>query len=333
MHHRIAIAALALLAASAQAELVAFQAHGALLPLSPQSDGGNSYIELFGPPNYSRYLLPAAATGEAFEALAARSAALSSAALSSWVNAQATLVYDTGQAALSSPSTTTKRFPAQSFSLQLSDTLGQAGVLNAATSTIRVSERTRSRSFSVDNDSVSFPPTAMVGSGWLGYLDPDPVQLSVDLRALIASDTCNCSTPFDLTGVPALPAHLVGPASYRAVAMNLFYSGQRPNGPADTPVLPNPFDSARYGGGGLISVYFDGEFSIDLHPGDYASQADYLSAKAWVDANIMRISYEQGVDWQVGQTLAVPVPEPATWALWAAGVLLWAGWRRQIRHT
>ena len=51
------------------------------------------------------------------------------------------------------------------------------------------------------------------------------------------------------------------------------------------------------------------------------------------DANIMRISYGRAVDWQVGQTLAVPVPEPATWALWAAGVLLWAGWRRQIRHT
>jgi hypothetical protein len=330
----ISIAAIAL-AGAVQAQQLSYKIQASLEPIFGLADGG-AYLEVFGVPNYRTYILPAVAPGDLFNSVAARSASLSAAYLSQFTQAAATFAYD-----LNAPPVSTTTGPsgavghgydAVGFNVALGDASGATYQLGSATSRVYTRDSGSSRIFSVSRTDPSFPPSPIAGG--LVYTDPAPQSFVVDLNALIASDTCQCSTPgLDLTGVGPLPVHLQGPGSYRPMFMGLSYVGSRQVADPVNATLPNPLQPALYDRFQQLSVGFDGEFTWTIQAPDYDTPEAFAAAQAWIDTNIQRISFEQNVTWQITSTEITAVPEPTTLALWAAGGLLLLGRWRQIHNA
>ena len=324
-----AVAAL-VLAGSAQAQLRSYTAQGSLLPIGGLESGA-AYVEVFGAPDYRTYILPAVAPGHPFEAVAARSAMLSATHLSQFTQATVTFAYDLSAIPVI---TTTDywvrgRYEAAAFDVSLANATGVENQLTTSMARVDVTESANSRYFNVLRTDASFPPSAIAGGPV--YVDAAPESFLVDLTALIASDTCNCSTTtLDLTGVGALPVHLQGPSSYRAMFMGLAYRGSRPGEDPMDAMLPNPLQPELYERQQTLEISFDGEFTWTLLEEDYSTPEAFAAAKTWIDANVQRISFEQNVAWQINSTAITAVPEPAALALWTIGGLCLLARRRQI---
>ena len=84
---------------------------------------------------------------------------------------------------------------------------------------------------------------------------------------------------------------------------------------------PGALALADWNQGVTIGVYYDGVYGVSVNAADYASNAAYLAAASWVDANIRQVNFEQQVIYNVFNLVAVPVPEPAAPWLLLAGLL------------
>jgi hypothetical protein len=118
---------------------------------------------------------------------------------------------------------------------------------------------------------------------------------------------------------PALVVTLQMPTSVRLSAPSLnfldtdgtAFSGLQP--PATVPL--DAFERVA------LSMAFSGDMVLTLDPADYASTADYLAADSWLTANgPVRAQLSQSAVW------STPVPEPATWLLWLAGLVALPAW-------
>ncbi|MDO8376453.1 MAG: PEP-CTERM sorting domain-containing protein [Aquabacterium sp.] len=328
-----AVAAL-VLAGSAQAQLRSYTAQGSLLPIDGL-EAGSAYLEVFGAPGYSTYILPAVGPGQPFEAVAARSAMLSATYLSQFSEATATFAYDLSAVPITSvgPGNIIRnRYDMVAFDMTLSDLSGTSYHLTSTASRAFTRDGTTSRYFTVSRTDATFPPSPIPGGPI--YTDATPQSILVDLNALIASDTCQCSsTTLDLAGVGPLPVHLRAPDSYRAMFMGLSYRGSRQAADPVDAALPNPLQPVLYDREQTLNVAFDGEFTWTMRAEDYATPEAFAAAKTWIDANVQRISFEQNVAWQISSTAITAVPEPAALALWAIGGLCLLARRRQIRNA
>ena len=76
-------------------------------------------------------------------------------------------------------------------------------------------------------------------------------------------------------------------------------------------------------------MVFGGHDTLSVDQSAFALQADYLAAKAWIDSNINLVNIEVPVSYDITALQAVPVPEPASAGLLAAGVLMLAFRRRR----
>ena len=136
------------------------------------------------------------------------------------------------------------------------------------------------------------------------------------------------NSPVPLPTIPSLVVTLQMPGTVRLSAPSLNFLDTDGNAfsslvpPAALPLAA--FERVA------LSVSFSGDMVLTLDPADYATSADFAAASSWLAAaGPVRAQLSQSAVWGS----AAPVPEPATWLLWLAGLVavpLWA--RRRERR-
>jgi hypothetical protein len=314
----------------AQAQPRSFTAQGVLQLLTHLPWQG-VYLEVLGKGSggdsseyYSLDWLP----GSTLAAMADHTVALAAQALSAYSQASARFSYD-----LSAPNGSTTAgagyFEGTGFSLSLGGTGGVVDTLHASDAWIYVRDRTSRRAFSMTAAGDAYPPAPLPQGGALVITDAAAPVVSVDLQPLLAAASC-CSS-LHLSAPGPLWLQLQAPTEYRPVYMGLDLGGSRSiTDPVDGS-LPSTLDLARYDQHRVLSVIFGGHYSLTVDKAAYASPTDYLAAKAWVAGNINLVNIEIPVYYDLTGLQAVPVPEPATAGLLAAGLLMLAIRRRRHR--
>jgi hypothetical protein len=316
----LAVAAMACVV-GAQAQQRSFTAQGVLQPLSGQL-GDSVLLEVLGKGpggDYSEYYSLDGLPGSTPAAMADHTVALAAQALSPFTQASARFSYDLSATNISS-TPGAGLYEGTGFSLSLGGTGGVVDTLSATDTRVVVRDRTTRRVFSVSASGDGYPPAPLSPGGALLITDPTPPTYSVDLQPLMASAGC-CSS-LHLSAPGSLWVRLQAPTEYRPVYMGLGLLGSRSTTDPVDGSLPSTLDLARYDQDQQLYVVFGGHYSLTVDEAAYASPTDYLAAKAWIEGNISLVNAEFTADYALTGLQAVPVPEPATAGLLAAGMLM-----------
>lgn len=334
MFKRAAVMGILACALGVQAQVVSYSAQGVLRPLSGSFDASNMFFEVLGNgpdgPN-SEYFAVEPLSGSSAEVVANYSASLGALAINGYVQAEARFAYDLSAMPTRVLAPGAAYYPGRRLSISMQALGGGGGEVSKALPTVVARNRSSSRGVTISGNGEGYPPSPLPMGEPLAFGDSAPPSFRVDLRELMASAGC-CSTLHESAPGP-LPVLLQAPALYQPVYMgvNLLAFRDRNLPPVDG--LPSTLEFAEFDVAREIYVAFGGHYGLTMDTGDYASQADFQAAQSWIDANIGVVNFEVTAYYDITSLQAVPVPEPGSAALLAAGVLLLVVRRRYVSRA
>lgn len=334
MFKHAAVMAILACALGAQAQVVSYSAQGVLRPLSGSFDASNMFFEVLGNgpdgPN-SEYYAVEPLSGSSAEAVANYSASLGAMAINRHVQAEARFAYDLGAMPTTVLAPGAAYYPGLGLSISMNALAGGGGEVRKAMPTVIARNRSSARGVTISGNGEGYPPSPLPMGESLAFDDGAPPSFQVDLRELMVSAGC-CSNLHESAPGP-LPVLLQAPARYQPVYMGVDLLAFRDRNLPPVDGLPSTLDLADFNLARDIYVAFGGHYGLTMNAGDYASEADFQAAQSWIDANIGVVNFEVTAFYDITSLQAVPVPEPGSAALLAAGVLLLVVRRRYVSRA